>query len=161
MTRNLITGAAALSLCLASATPAIGQERRFTGLDGPAGASATVNIRVPLGRRAERARPSVGLTVGYGRRVADGTSELQPAVRQLRLADLRFDGEGLSRAELASFDLANLDRDRRMNLGEGKSYMIWLILAAFASLAVVLVVAAGSSSSEEPEETPESPGVGG
>lgn len=161
MTRKLVSSAAALSLLLGSASPALAQEQLFSGFDGPAGASATVNIRVPLDGRTERARPSVGLTLGYGRSAADGSPELRPAIRQLRVADLRFDSQGLSRAELASFDLANLDRDRRMNLGEGKSTTIWLILAAFASLAVVLVVADGSSSSEEPEETPESPGVGG
>jgi hypothetical protein len=157
MVRTFVAGTAGLALCLGATSPAAGQEQRFSGFDGPSGASATVNIRIPLDGRTQRTRPSIGLTVGYGRRMMDGTAELRPVVRQLRAADLRFDGEGLARAELATFDLAHLDQDRRLNLGEAKSWTIWLILAAFASLAVVYVIAEdGSSSSEDPE--PGSPG---
>jgi hypothetical protein len=161
MTRKLMTGATALSLCLGSAAPAIGQERHFSGLDGPAGASATINLRIPLGHRAERARPSVGLTVGYGRRIVDGSSDSPPVIRQVRVADLRFNSEGLARAEVATFDLANLGQDARINPEGNKKNMLLLFVMIIAGATALAFVVNGHDRREpESEETPESPGLG-
>ena len=79
----------------------------------------------------ERSRPSYGLTFGYGQTVG-GADARRPHDRRraVNLADIRFNRSGeLRNARVASFDLANLDRDRRMNLTGGGN-TTWIIVGA-------------------------------
>lgn len=129
---KLSAAAVSAALCLASVTPAWAQETRFTGLESPRGLTATANLRIPLGGETKKRRVSYGLSLGLGREVGAGYDG-RPVTRSLRLADLRFSGDGrLSQARLAGTDLALLDRERRMNLtGGGAS--TWFILGAVAA----------------------------
>ena len=49
MLRKSVSATLSVALCLMSASPALAQEYRFTGFDPPQGATATVNLRVPIG----------------------------------------------------------------------------------------------------------------
>ena len=137
--RKLVTATVSAALCLASVTPAMAQNYRAEGFDGPRGANATVNLRVPLGRSA-KAKPSYGLTFGLGKTVGAGYDG-RPITRQLTLGDLRFNQEGkLNKAQLASFDLANLDADKRMNLtGEGNT--LWIVVGLVAAGVAICLLA--------------------
>lgn len=140
MVRKLVSATVSAALCAASFLPgiAVAQEYRFSGFDAPRGATATVNLRVPFGPES-RSRPSYGLTLGYGQTLGAGLDGRTHA-RAVNLADFRFSGGELSQARVATFDLANLDRDRRMNLtGAGKK--TWLILGAVVvGVAICLAV---------------------
>lgn len=142
MERKLFAGLAAFALCIGSATPAAAQDRRFAGFDARPGASATVNLRVPLGAASRRSRPTVGLTLGLGRTMGGGIDGA-PIVRQVPLVDLRFSESGLARARVASFDLAGLDRYRRLNLDGGKKNSLLLVGAVAAAAAAAACVVAG------------------
>ena len=136
--RKLVTATVSAALCFACVTPALAQDYRFAGFDGPRGASATANLRVPLGHQA-KAKPSYGLSFGMGKAVGAGYDG-RTVTRQLQLADIRFNGEGeLKRAGIVGFDLANLDKQRRLNLGGGDN-TVW-ILAGVAAAGVAACLA--------------------
>jgi hypothetical protein len=153
MLRNLIAAASTAVLCLASVMPLAARDVRH---DAPRGASATLNLRVPLGPRRTRERPSWGVTAGYGQPTgthADG----RRAIREWRVADLRFGGDGLSRAELASFNLANPGSSRRLRLeeeGMDKKMWLWLPLLLLAGGAAFLILDSDSESEPDPTPTP-------
>jgi len=129
---KLIAATVSVALSLTSLSPALAQDYRFSGFDAPRGLTATANLRIPLGREATARRASYGLTVGLGREVGAGYDG-RPVTRSIRLADLRFSGEGrLSQARLAGTDLAHLDRQRRMNLTGGGG-TTWFVLGAVAA----------------------------
>ena len=139
--RKSVAATVSAALCMTSLLPGIAaaQEHRFTGFDAPRGATATVNLRIPLGPE-RTSRPSYGLTLGYGQTVAPGVDG-RTSSRGINFADIRFTGEEprLSQARFAGFDLANLDRDRRLNLvGGGKK--TWIIIAVLIALGVILCV---------------------
>ena len=119
------------------------QDYRFTGFDAPRGATATLNLRVPLGTQRQQARPTYGLTFGYGQTVGAPTLDGQTTTRAVRLADFRFNGGGeLRSARVASFDLANLDRDRRFSNLNGQVSTVWIIVGVAAvGVGVCLLVA--------------------
>ena len=148
MIRKLVTATITAAICAASLAPglAAAQDYRFTGFDAPRGATATVNLRVPFGPEA-RYRPSYGLTLGYGRTVAPGLDG-RTTTRAINLADLRFTGSNidLDQARIASFDLARLDQDRRMNLVGKKST---LILGIVIGAALVICIAADCFDGDE------------
>ena len=76
----------------------------------------------------------MGKTMGAG---YDG----RPITRQLTLGDIRFNQQGkLNKAQLASFDLANLDADKRMNLtGEGNT--LWIVVGLVAAGVAICLLA--------------------
>lgn len=166
MTRNLVASISIISLCLAAVTPASAQMYRFSGSDGPRGANASLSVRVPLGARGRAEPPTVGLTLSYGRAIDAGTAIGEPAVRQVRLADLRFGGDGLRRAQVAGFDLADFDRDRRASAGgEPRRNRTWtFVLIAILGMGVGVGAEMLIDGSEEEEAAdtppPTSPGVG-
>lgn len=137
--RKFVTATVSAALCLASITPAAAQNYRAEGFDGPRGANATLNLRIPFGQ-AKKAKPTYGLTFGLGKTMGAGFDG-RPINRQLTLGDIRFNQEGkLSRAQLASFDLANLDDDKRMNLtGEGNT--LWIIVGLVAAGVAICLLA--------------------
>ena len=151
MGRELVAGLAAFALCLGSATPVLAQDYRFAGFDGPRGASATVDLRVPLGSARHRSRPTLGLTLGFGRTVGTGIDGA-PVVRRMPLVDLRASSSGLMRARVASFDLAHLDQNRRLNLDGGKKTTLALVAAVAAAAAAACLVAGCFDDDDEPDE---------
>jgi hypothetical protein len=145
MVRKFVSATVSAALCLMSVAPgvAVAQDYRFAGFDAPQGATATLNLRIPLTtQRQARERMSYGLTLGYGRTVGAPTMDGTTTTRAVNVADLRFNGEGeLRNARLASFDLANLDRSRAMHLaGGGKK--TWLIVGAIVVGGVLICLAA-------------------
>ncbi|MGZ8360611.1 MAG: hypothetical protein ACXWUX_08825 [Allosphingosinicella sp.] len=166
MLRNMLATASAVALCLTSVTPLAAQEVRD---DAPRGATATLNLRIPLGSSRLADRPSFGLTAGYGQATGAPGSDGRVAVRQWRVADLRFDGRGLRRAELATFDLANLAGDPRLGFQDGDdsdddtlTYILVALAAAAAGVGAEMLIDDSDEESESPDETPgaTSPGVG-
>jgi len=140
MLRKSLTAAACAALCLGAIAPGVAAARtyRFSSFDAPRGASATVNLRVPMGREY-RTRASYGLTVGYA---AEGDPLLAQPSGGARIADLRFSGDQLRNARLGGLDLANLDRDRRVNnltgAGLGSTFTIIGIIAVGATICFVI-----------------------
>ena len=127
MLRKFVTATVSAALCAMSVAPAMAQEYRFAGFDAPRGATATVNLRVPMGREhADRA--SYGLTLGYGHTAGLPGLTGETTSRAVNVADFRVSGGELRNARVASFDLANLDQDRRvMNLTGGQDNTLWII----------------------------------
>jgi len=155
MLRTLVTATATAALCFASVTPAFAQH--YNGFNAPLGATATANLRIPFGPKA-KSKPSYGVTLGFGRTMGFGADGL-PVTRQMRLADLRFSESGkLSQAQVASFDLANLDQDRRLNLMGGAGKKTWLLLGGIVVAGVAICLAADCFEDDE-EDTPNSPGT--
>jgi hypothetical protein len=156
MSNKFAAGAALLSLCLGAATPALAQDYRFAGFEGPRGANATLNLRVPFGARP--APPRLGLTLGFGRPVGGEAVDARPGLRQLRLADLRFSYGDLRRAEVANFDLVHPDRKARLNVegGSGRSRTLKLVLIGLLGVAVGVGAEMLIDDSDE-EEGPDSP----
>lgn len=139
--RKFVTATVSAALCLASITPAAAQNYRAEGFDGPRGANATVNLRIPLGKSSGvKAKPTYGLTFGLGKTAGAGLDG-RPITRQLTLGDIRFNQQGkLNKAQLASFDLANLDADKRMNLtGEGNT--LWILVGLVAAGVAICLLA--------------------
>jgi len=138
MVRKLVSATVSTALCMMSAAPALAQDYR--GYDAPRGATATLNLRVPLGTQRHQARATYGLTLGYGQTLASPTADGTTTTRAIRLADLRFSGRELRNARVASFDLANLDRDRRMNL-VGTGSTTWIVVGVIAGAVAVCLLA--------------------
>jgi hypothetical protein len=140
--RKLVTAAASAALCLGSISPAFAQSSAFSGFDAPRGATATLNLRVPLGVEKEEANPTYGLTLGYGQTVANPDLGVRSGSRELRFADFRFDGTSnrLAKAQVMSFDLANLDKDRRLNMFNNPNTG-WIIVGIVAAGVIICVAA--------------------
>ncbi|HEV2748094.1 MAG TPA: hypothetical protein VGW34_12455 [Allosphingosinicella sp.] len=141
MVRKLVTATACAALCLTSATPALAQNYAFSTFDAPRGATATVNLRIPLGQGYTNAeKPSYGLTLGYGQTVGAQTLDGRTTSREMRFADFRFSGNKMAKAQVMSFDLANLEEDRRMNLtGEGNT--LWIVVGLVAAGVAICLLA--------------------
>ena len=142
MVRKIVSATVSAALCIASVTPAFAQaDMRYQGFEAPKGATATANIRIPLGgQKKAKDKMSYGLTVGIGK--SNGADlDGRTMTRELRLADLRFNSDGrIKQANVASFDLANLDQDRRMNLsGEGNT--LWIIVGLVAAGVAICLLA--------------------
>jgi hypothetical protein len=141
MVRKIITATASAALCLASVSPALAQNYAFSGFDAPRGATATANFRVPLGK--EKAKPTYGLTFGYGQTVGSPSLDGRTVSRGMEFADFRFDGKKVAKANVMSFDLANLDKDRRLNMADDGSVSTGVIVVGVIALgaAVCLILA--------------------
>lgn len=136
MVRKFVSATVSAALCLMTVAPGIAaaQDYRFTGFDAPQGATATVNLRIPLAtERQARQRMSYGLTLGYGSTAGAQALDGTTVTRQVNVADLRFNGQGEVRnARVLSFDLANLDRDRRFNNLTGEMSTLWIVAGIVA-----------------------------
>lgn len=140
MVRKSVSAAVTVAICLMSASQAVAQEYRFTGFDPPQGATATVNLRVPIGDD-QRRQPTYGLTLGYGYDIGGPNVNGRTMTRSLQVADFRFRGDQLQNARIATFDLANLDQDRRLNFQGDGSDDTWLYIggAVVAGLLICLL----------------------
>ena len=144
MVRKSVSAAVTVALCLMSASQAMAQEYRFTGFDPPQGATATVNLRVPIGndRNDQRRQPTYGLTLGYGYDMGGPNMNGRTMTRSLNLADFRFRGSELQNARVVTFDLANLDQDRRLNYFQDGDDNTWLIVGGVVVAGLVICLLA-------------------
>jgi hypothetical protein len=156
MVRKFVSATVSAALCMMSVAPAMAQEYRFSGFDAPRGATATLNLRVPIGasRRPVDRRMSYGLTVGYGQTVGGQALDGRTTTRSVNLADLRFNNSGeLRNARVVSFDLANLDRDRRMQNLNGEISTVWIVVGVVAAGVAVCLLADCFGGDEEDNPT--------
>lgn len=152
MVRKCVSATVSAALCMMTVMPgiAMAQDYRFVGFDAPRGATATVNLRVPMGRE-HRERASYGLTFGYGQ--SHGLPGLtgESASRAVGVADFRFSGRELRQARVASFDLANLDRDRRVsNLANPDTH--WWVVGGLVLGGVVVCLLAECFDDDDSED---------
>jgi hypothetical protein len=127
-------------------SPAMAQSRFASDFQPAAGATATVNLRVPLGAVPTKQRKTTyGLTLGFGRQTDSVMADGRLAMREARIADIRFSGNfKLQRAEALTFDLTNLKNDPRLMMGEGKGKeTTWLWVAAGLGIGLGICWAAG------------------
>ena len=154
MVRKCVSAAVSAALCLMTAAPgaALAQEYRFAGFDPPQGATATVNLRVPLGQTTRR--PTYGLSFGYGYDMGGPNMNGRTMNRGVQFADFRFSGTELRTARVATFDLANLDQDRRLNF-QGDDNKTWLIVGGIVVAGLVICLAADCFGGDDDDEDPE------
>ena len=108
--------------------------------------TATFNLKVPLGvsPTTTQKKPNYGLTVGFNHRLDTLTADGRAVTHQAKLADIRFhDGFKLFKAEVATFDLANLDKDPRLNLGPDGSMdnTTWIVVGLVAAGVAICLLA--------------------
>ena len=154
MVRKFVAATVSAALCTMSVAPgaALAQDYRYSGFDAPRGATATLNMRVPLDTERRKAKPSYGLSFGFGKTVGAGYDG-RPLSRNLQLAEIRFDADGeLDRAQVASFDLANLDEDKRLNMMGGGGSTTWVVIGAIAGGALVCFVITDCFGDDEEDE---------
>ena len=141
MMKRFLSASVATAVLFGSITPAFAQSYAFEPAQAPSGATAMIKFTMPLGFSPDREKPSYGLTFGYGKRLDSVAPSGRILVRQATLADIRFTGKfKLSQAEVGSFDLANLDKDPRLNMGPSDSgkdtTWLWVGAAVVAGVAV-------------------------
>lgn len=173
MLRQTIAAASAVGLWLASMSPLSAQNLRE---DAPRGISAAVNLRVPLGGGARSRRPTLGFTAGYGHEYGAPHGDGRRDVRQIRLADFRLNGDGLSSARIAGFRLdrprlaaaaagqvplpqAPPERDPGEERTEDKKTTGLLVIAFLLGVGVYFLADSDNNSGEDDSEGPESPGL--
>lgn len=141
MVRKSIAATVSAALCLASVTPAFAQNYTESVVQAPLGATATLNFRMPLGAGPAVKEPTYGLTLGYGQLVGAG-QDGQALTREVKVADLRFGTDGYIRqANVASFDLANMDEDRRFDGLTGEDNTLWIVVGLVAAGVAVCLLA--------------------
>ena len=100
-------------------------------VQAPLGATGALNLRIPLGGGPKLEEPTFGLTFGMGR-LSGMNSQGGAETSEVRLADIRFNSNGLRTAQVASFDLANLDQDRRFDELTGGGNTMWIVVGLVA-----------------------------
>ena len=142
MVRKFVSATVSAALCLMSVAPGVAaaQEYRSPAFDAPRGATATVNLRVPLGREHAQ-RATYGVTVAYGQTVGGPGLDGRTTTRAINLADLRFSGDRLRTARLAGFDVANLDRYRQFNNLTGEGNTLWIVVGLVAAGVAICLLA--------------------
>jgi hypothetical protein len=154
MVRKFVSATVSAALCIACVVPsaALAQEYRFTGFDAPRGATATLNLRVPMGRQYAH-RASYGLTLGYGQEMGPVAFDGRTTSRAVNVADFRFSGDRLKNARVAGFDIANLDQDRRFNNLTGEDNTMWIIVGLVAAGVAVCLLADCFEGDDDEEES--------
>jgi hypothetical protein len=142
MVRTLVSATVSAALCLAPvAARAQNNLTPAEVVQAPLGATGALSVRIPLGGSGQKLEePSYSLTFGMGR-LSGMNSHGGAETSQVRLADIRFNSAGLRHANVASFDLAHLDKDRRFDGLTGGIDTMWLVVGAVAGgVAVCLLV---------------------
>lgn len=157
MWKQFLTASVATAMLVGSVSPAMAQYKFSTDIQAPVGATATVNLKVPLGAvAASNRKATYGLTLGYGQQLDRYTDDGRLATSHVKLADLRFsDSFKLHRAEVMSFDLANLKDDPRLHMGpdSGKDSTTWIIIGLVVAGAVVWAVADGGGDDDDDDDS--------
>ena len=158
MVRKILSASVATALMFGSISPAYAQAYA-DGPQAPLGMTASLNLKVPLGQtRYSAKKPTAGLTLAYGQRTNTLTSDNRIATRQMKLADLRFartdQSIKLAKAEFASFDLANLDKDKRLNMGPDgdKGSTTWIVLGAVAAGVLIYLLVKGGDDDDDDDD---------
>ena len=158
MIKRILSASVATALMFGSVSPAYAQAY-IDGPQAPLGMTASLNLKIPIGeQRAKAKKASAGLTLAYGQRTNTLTSDNRIATRQMKLADLRFartdQSIKLAKAEFASFDLANLDKDKRLNMGPDgdKGSTTWIVLGAVAAGVVIYLLVKGGDDDDDDDE---------
>jgi hypothetical protein len=140
MVRKIVFATVSAALCLAPVTPALAQSYDpGSEVQAPLGATGALNVRIPLGAGARTEEPTYGLTFGMGQVVGTNADE-RMLTREVRVADVRFNFSGeLQRARIASFDLANMDRDKRFDGLTGISSTFTIIGIVAVGVGVCLI----------------------
>jgi len=166
MLKGLVTAASTAALLVASASPAFADPTQFyathsPAADAPRGVSLMAGIRMPLGKVPAKTAPvTFGLTAGYGMETAAPGYEGRERVRMMKFGDLRFSANGVERAELATFDLANLEDDPRFNIfgNAGNGNGIFIVGGVIIGGLLICWAAGcfddGEDSDESPSPTP-------
>ena len=141
MVRKLVSATVSAALCLAPA--AAFAQNNLTPVEvvqAPLGATGALNLRIALGGGKNLEEPTYGLTFGMGR-LNGMNSQGGAQTSEVRLADIRFNSSGLRQANVASFDLANLDQDRRFDELAGRGNTLWIVVGLVAAGAAVCLLA--------------------
>ena len=143
MIRKVLSASVATALIFGTVTPAFAENDAFSPVQAPLGATATLNLKVPLGAApTQKRKATYGLTMAYGQRTNSVTDDGRIATRSAKLADIRFAAgdSKLQKAEFATFNLANLDKDKRLNLGPDGSMdgTTWLVLGGLVAAGVII-----------------------
>ena len=153
MVRKIVFATVSAALCLAQAAPALAQSYDpASEVQAPLGATGALNVRIPLGAGARTEEPTYGLTFGMGQAVGMNADE-RMLTRNVRAADLRFNFDGeLRRAQVASFDLANMDGDRRFDglTGITSTFTIIGIVAVGVGVCLIADCLGGDDDDAEP-----------
>ncbi|MGF1550697.1 MAG: hypothetical protein ACFBQW_09275 [Sphingomonadaceae bacterium] len=134
--KKLMAATASVALCTMSVAPAAAETStleamQYQGFQAPRGATATANFRVPLGDGSEEGKATYGLTFSMGKTMGSPTMGEQPITREMRLADVRFSGDKLVKAQVTSVDFANLEKDERLGL-TGPDATLWTVAGLVA-----------------------------
>ena len=142
--KKFVCASLSATLLLTVTSPAFAGDRsRDFGFQGANlarddAATAMVDYRVPFGGR-KSGKADWGLSLKYGPRSSEAASR-----PEVKLADLRFSGEGLQSARLAHHDFAQRDAalgGDRLAMMEGKDSTTWIIIGLVVAGAVVWAVA--------------------
>ena len=152
MVKKLVSATVSAALCLWSVAPgmAAAQEYRFSGFDAPRGATATVNLRVPMGRE-HRDRASYGMSLGYGQEVGTPGLDGRTTTRSMNFADFRFTGNEMRNARVVGVDFANLNQDRRFNNLTGEGNTLWIVVGLVAAGVAICLLAECFDGDDEDE----------
>ena len=154
MMRKFLCASVATALLASSITPAMAQPYFASDVQAPLGATAAVNFTVPLGAAPRERKASYGVTLGFGHRLDSLTPDGRIATRQAKIADIRFaDAFRLQRAEVMTFDLANLDQDPRLAMGPdtGKE-TTWLWIGGVVVAGALVCWAAGCFDDDDDDD---------
>jgi len=159
MMRKLIAATAAAALSLSTVTPALAQSASFYDQYLPDRAAvASVNMKVPLGGGdAKASKPSAGLSFGYRQKVDTTTFDGLGKYREANLADLRFTEDGLDKAQVASFNFADMGTTDQIKgktkLGamEDGDYTLWIVLGVVVG-GVLICWAAGCFGDDDDDD---------
>ena len=125
---------------------ALNQGMSWDANEAARGATARINVRVPLdGRETVENDPTVGFTMAYGQQVGPTGFDGSRDVRNVEMIDLRFDEQGPRTFEVANLQVSDFGRDdlatetTRMSL-DGDSPTTYMI-GSVVILAVIFAVA--------------------
>ncbi len=159
--RKWISAVTAAALAVATAGPALSQSHGFAQqFNDEAGATVSLNYRMPLGGgRAQAEEPSYGVTLHYGYRDVPNQLDTGDFRPNLEVADLRFNGSDLNRAEVANINFMRNSEgefdDPRLNaMADGKDATTWIIISlVIASVAVCLLAGCFDDDDEDHHST--------
>ena len=141
MVRKIVSATVSAALCLAPISAFA--QNNLTPVEvvqAPLGATGALNLRIPLGGGKNLEEPTYGLTFGMGR-LSAVNSQGGAETSEVRLADIRFNSDGLRNANVASFDLANLDQDRRFDGLTGEGNTLWIVVGLVAAGVAICLLA--------------------
>lgn len=158
--KKFVSTALSTALCFMTVSPAWAQSSSFNEAwlnDQPA-AVASFNVRVPLGGGSTATeRPSYGVTLNYGYQDRFRYEDDMRFRPNAQLADLRFSGGEMLRAEVANLTLVDTASGRTwgdtLNMFEDGDSALWIVgTAVVAGLVICLLAECFEDDDDEEEE---------